>query len=698
MRLPNRRSLRARLQLALAAMFVPLLLVGGTSVFFLHQESTGSAQRERALAEEIVALTRLDRLLFQAEELASGAAAASPDRESIERFRSVSRKVDAEFAVLGELGRGRQSTLIALASSHWRRAQADALGAFRPRREADDSSLAAARFALEASSLQRRLEAIADGSFAEFKDDAAAALRQERDQVLILLFTVALGAGIALVAARRLSMSIVSPLGRLEEAAGRLGADDLSVRVPVEQADELGRVAGSFNTMAERLEASRDELTHQAFHDSLTGLPNRALCADRAAHALARSADGEESVAVLFIDLDDFKVVNDSLGHSYGDELLVSVARRLEGALRPADTLARLGGDEFAVLLEDVRLESDALRTASRILAALQEPFRLPGNEFFVSASIGISLASAGDDQAIDLLRNADLAMYSAKLRGKGCSEIFQERMHEKVRGRLRLEADLRIAIDQEQLVLHYQPVVDLAGGEIVGVEALVRWQHPTRGLLPPAEFIDVAEKTGLIEPLGLWVLERACREGAELRRLLAPGSRLSIGVNLSPRQFQHPNLLADVAAALTTSGLDPDALLLEITESVLMREVEEGIWTLRALKGLGVRLALDDFGTGYSSLSYLRRFPIDIAKIDKAFVGNVATDRKEAEFMRAIVELGKTLGVRTLAEGIEQAEQVAALREFGCDLGQGFVFARPLALPALIELLTSGATSRIAA
>jgi diguanylate cyclase (GGDEF)-like protein/PAS domain S-box-containing protein len=428
--------------------------------------------------------------------------------------------------------------------------------------------------------------------------------------------------------------------------------------------------------------AFEEQLTHQAFHDPVTGLANRALFVERVRHAVARARREEHGLAVIFMDLDDFKTINDSLGHAAGDAVLVGVAQRLAASVRPSDTAARFGGDEFAVLLEDIGSPQEAADTAERILGSLTEPLSVDGKQVVVATSLGISVAAgvpAAD--ADELIRNADAAMYIAK-RGGGGYRLFEPAMHKGVLERLELRADLQRAIASNQLELHYQPVVRLADAGVVGVEALVRWRRPGRGLIPPDQFIPLAEEMGLIVPLGAWVLLEACRQAVAFR---GDGDVLYMSVNISMKQLQLGDIVADVRDALAESGLAPGSLVLEITETAMMSDTDLAVHRLEELKALGVRLALDDFGTGYSSLSYLSRLPVDVLKMDRSFLRDGATPDGLAA---AVVALGKTLNLQVIAEGIELEEQWHALRDLGCTFGQGFYFARPMDTASTVEYL----------
>jgi diguanylate cyclase (GGDEF)-like protein/PAS domain S-box-containing protein len=435
----------------------------------------------------------------------------------------------------------------------------------------------------------------------------------------------------------------------------------------------------------EERKSFEQQLTHQAFHDPLTNLANRALFGDRVEHALARAGRDGGTVAVLFLDLDDFKRVNDSLGHQAGDQLLLDVARRLDACIRPGDTAARLGGDEFAVLVEAPRSVQDAARVAERVLAELAGSFRVAGTDVLIAASIGIAISGMPDLRAADLLRNADLAMYAAKAAGKGIARTFEPSMHLTAVDRIELEERLREAVERGQIVVHYQPIVSVVDGAVVGAEALARWEHPERGLVSPDAFIPMAEETGLIAGIGRTVLATACRDAAAWA---GDGTGPSVSVNLSVRQLSTEAIIDDVRVALDAAGLPPDRLTLEITESALLTDAAATIDRLRRLKDIGVRLSIDDFGTGYSALSYLRAFPLDELKIDRSFVQSMRDDPRVARLVGAIVQIGAALGLETVAEGVEHEAEADMLRAFGCDRAQGFLFAHPMPAGSIARLL----------
>jgi len=435
-----------------------------------------------------------------------------------------------------------------------------------------------------------------------------------------------------------------------------------------------------------------DELRHQALHDSLTGLPNRVLILDRIDQMLARARRSHIPVAALFLDLDDFKDINDTLGHTVGDQLLASVGSRLARALRQEDTVGRLGGDEFVVLVEGASLAAGAEVVAQRILDVLETPFEIPGNEvpLLVTASIGVAVGDRGTPE--ELLRDADIALYRAKAAGKRRAVMFSPAMQVIVDDNRNLAVDLRRALETDQFFLLYQPTVDLATGAFIGVEALLRWQHPTRGVVQPDDFIPALESSSLIVPVGQWVLEEACRQGATWHR---DGHRISVSVNVSVRQLERDRIVDDIHGALTSSGFDPSMLILELTETTLMSDVASTITRLGLVKALGARLAVDDFGTGYSSLAYLRQFPIDVLKIDRSFVSGIADTKEAAALIHTLVQLGKVLGLETIAEGIETDDQRMRLRAEKVDGGQGFLFARPLDVEAVNSLLNADARNR---
>jgi diguanylate cyclase (GGDEF)-like protein/PAS domain S-box-containing protein len=458
----------------------------------------------------------------------------------------------------------------------------------------------------------------------------------------------------------------------------------------IDQQGTIQGFRGADRDITER-KASERELRRLAFQDALTGLPNRALFGDRLEQALTRATRDRRAVGVLFLDLDNFKVVNDSLGHHVGDDLLVQVARRITGCLRGEDTAARFGGDEFAVLIADVVDEASAQVVSDRLTEALQAPFHIAGRDIVVTSSIGLALSSPDRGDCESLLRAADLAMYRAKANGRARSELFDPWMAAEVADRLELEVDLRGAVEQQQLRLVYQPIVEIETGQVCGVEALVRWEHPEWGTISPARFIPIAEETGLIVSIGSWVLAEACRQASSWPRRddLPP---LTLSVNLSPRQLRDPELVDDVQRTLAGSGLAASQLVLEVTEGAVMDDPDEARARLQQLRDLGVRLAMDDFGTGYSSLSHLRHFPFDTLKVDRTFMRGLGQDEQTTAIVRGVVVLAKSLGLVVVGEGIETAAQLEELRALGCDRGQGYYLAPPLVPEVLLDLLAGDA------
>ena len=462
-------------------------------------------------------------------------------------------------------------------------------------------------------------------------------------------------------------------------------------------ADEDGRPLRMVGICWDITERKRmeEQLAHGALHDALTGLPNRNLLEDRLALAVRALARRDQPLGVLFIDVDRFKIVNDSLGHEVGDALLVAIAERISAAVRPGDTVARFGGDEFVVVCEELTSAGEALGLAQRVQDAVTPPIAVAGTELVVSVSTGIALTTDPHALPGSLLRDADSAMYNAKRSGRARSVVFVDEMRDEVTGRLETETQLRRALMEGQLRVHYQPILGLTGsevGEVSAVEALVRWQHPTRGLVPPAEFVTIAEETGLIVPLGEWVLEEACRQVVAWE---AQGTRLSVSVNVSGVQITQPDVVSRVAAVLDRTGVEPSRVALEMTESVLMRDAEETLSVLRALKDLGVRLHVDDFGTGYSSLSYLKRFPVDAVKVDRSFVDGLANDPEDIAIVAAIISLAHSLGIEVIAEGVETPAQLEALQGMGCELAQGYFFSKAVPAAEMARTLLDIPTAR---
>jgi diguanylate cyclase (GGDEF)-like protein len=493
----------------------------------------------------------------------------------------------------------------------------------------------------------------------------------------------------ALLRAHEVKSGISVTLGGKKRPLGVLGAHTTERRHF--RSDEVDFLQAIANVLAEAIarQSAESKVRHQALHDPLTGLPNRSLLIDRLNHWAARAGRDRSTAAVLFVDLDNFKVINDALGHDQGDRLLCAVADRLREVLRPSDTIARVGGDEFVVFCEDVASEHNALAMVDRLVNALDAPFKLAGQAQHATASVGIALGD-GNSQPEVLIRNADAAMYRAKERGRARYELFDDEMRRRSISWLETESELRRAITGGELRNVYQPIVSPTSGKIVGFEALVRWHHPTRGVVSPADFIPVAEQSGLIVPLGRVVLDQACAQAVEWNADREGREPLRMAVNFSPRQLSHPNAVETVVEALETAGLAPELLCVEITESALVDDAAATLGTLNRLKELGVTLALDDFGTGYSSLTYVRRFPIDTLKIDRTFIDGIVGSSEDEAIVTAVLSMGRALGVHVVAEGVETEEQAARLRVLGCQLAQGYLFSRPVAPEAVRDLLSA--------
>jgi diguanylate cyclase (GGDEF)-like protein/PAS domain S-box-containing protein len=485
------------------------------------------------------------------------------------------------------------------------------------------------------------------------------------------------------------------PLVNVEEKETLAGGDRWVSTTKLPLRDRGGNIVGTFGISRDITDRKKaeEQLQRRAFYDPLTDLPNRALFVERLKHLFQRSrrALGSPLFALLYLDLDRFKSVNDSLGHQAGDELLIGAARRLERCLRPGDTLARLGGDEFTIVLDEIGCEADATGVAERIHAELTAPIEVGGYEVFTSVSVGIALSSADYAGPEDMLRDADNAMYRAKAAGRARHQVFGSDMHQRALSSLHLETDLRRALDRQEIVPHYQPIVDLETGSVVGFEALARWRHPTRGMVPPDVFIPVAEETGLVGRIGECMLAEACRQAREWQLKYAAWSKLEISVNVSARQLSHGGVPAEVERVLGETGLDPACLMLEITESALMHNLNAGAGVIQRLHAMSVGLHLDDFGTGYSSLAYLNSFPVHALKVDRSFVNRMDRVPEQSAIVKAIVSLAHNLGMAVIAEGVETSAQADALRALRCQRGQGFLFSKPLPAEEAERILAGG-------
>jgi diguanylate cyclase (GGDEF)-like protein len=671
-------SLRGRLLLAGLAVMVPLLVGAGLWILLLSQSTRDYRQLAREAARESDASVVLLQHLNEAEE--AGIEYVESGRSTYRReFERTAAQVDRELADTARYDEREEASAFRSIRRPWHLAKRHIAGA-------EEHEVPEDTFEGHMHAAADGLERLMAGSQVEVEDDLAVSERAARLNWLLGLSAVAVALLLAVWLARRLTKSLVRPLEQLAQAARSLAAGHLWHRVKIDSTSELNEVGSTFNAMAAALERQREELERHAFADALTGLANRALFEDRTGHALERLVGKAERLAVLVLDLDGFKLVNDALGHSCGDALLRHAADRMAGALRPSDTLARLGSDEFAVLLESVRGLDDALGAAERLREALQDPFMLKGSDVLVTASVGIALSTEETRDSAELLRRADLAMYRVKAHGRNASEFFDPAMDDQAAERLEMVNALRRAVERDELVVHYQPIIDLETGTVRAAEALLRWDRPGRGLVSPLEFIPLAEETGVIVPIGEWVLNRAC---AEAKRWSRSGlADVPVTVNVSARQLLDPGFESIVAGALTKNDLPPGRLILEVTESSVMQNADVTIAKLDRVSDTGVRIALDDFGEGYSSLGHLRELPIDILKIARPFVHELTDDEHDPALVRGIIELARSLGLRLVAEGIEYPEQHAMLRAFDCPLGQGFLFARPLEAEQLRELL----------
>ncbi len=682
----HRGSLARRLLLVLAAMLLALVAVAGARVVTFGASIDALEEFRAETVGESARIAEVRSLLEEADD--AGEAYVETDNIAEgEKFASISDEIARGFDDLEGSG-SRQERLLAASAHHvWELAYATVESAVGLSSGGDGARLDPFHDGVdEAAGLLSDQFAL---NVAEVGDEIAALRIRERTQLYASLVVLLLGCVLGGLLSRRVYRSVTSPLHALEEAAAHLGREDLDHRIDVHGNDELARVGSAFNSMADRLQESREELHHLALHDPLTGLPNRALFLEQLQHAIVRARRKGSTVSVLYLDLDGFKSVNDSLGHAAGDELLIGVADRLRRALREVDTVARLGGDEFGIVLEE-ELQGATL-TAQRLVKQFERPWSLSSGYASVGVSIGVA-ARDGEEELDELLRQADTAMYAAKAGGKGRWRVFSPDLGMTVLTSKTIRAELQHAVEEEEFVVHYQPVMNIGDGSISGVEALVRWNHPQRGLLPPSEFLEEAESSGHVVPIDRWVLRESCRQVRAWQTGIPGAEHLSVHVNLSARDLQHEGLADDVAEAVRGSGLAPADVILEITETTLVQDADAVATELSKLKELRVGLALDDFGTGFSSLSHLYEFPIDIIKIDRSFVGALGIDTRSPDLVKALVELGHTLGLTVVAEGVEQAAQLEYLRSIGCERAQGYYFAKPLNAGDLEKFLRDAA------
>jgi diguanylate cyclase (GGDEF)-like protein len=670
-------------------MLIPVAAVAAIGVAGFRTSVGGLETFRSETVDEGVLIENLTGLLAHADDIGP-IYVENQDPAEGARFDALAERIDQAFDALEALASSEQDAPALYSRQLWLQAiQEVRIAVAFPHGPVEDRLDRFHDRIDEASATIAHLYAI---NLNQVSDEISSLQERESKQLLAFLATLFVSTIAAYLLARRLRRSIMTPLLSLERGAARVGDDDLSHRLPVEGDDELARVSEAFNTMAANVQETRDQLHHQALHDPLTGLPNRTLFMDRMHHAIARADRRNTPMSVLYLDLDGFKTVNDTRGHEAGDQVLVAVAGHLTKALRAEDSVARLGGDEFAVLLEEGR--PGAIRTAERIMAAFKDASEKGSKSSSVTASIGI--ATLEDGQELDeLLRQADAAMYAAKAEGKARWQVFGSGPGSDVQASQTLRAELQRAIERSEFVIHFQPIVKLDSGAILSVEALVRWNHPTRGILLPADFLQEAEDAGHILFIDRWVLREACRQVRTWRDRVPEARDLSVNVNISARHLQSPGLNLEVKEALQLSGLGPENLTLEITETSLVHDHDTAVKELGELKSMGVQIALDDFGTGYSSLRRLLDFPIDAIKIDRGFVSDLGARDQRSELVRALVNLGETLGLRVVAEGIETETQIDYLRLIRCEQGQGFLFAKPLAAELMESLLRVGCSVR---
>jgi diguanylate cyclase (GGDEF)-like protein len=678
-------SLRSRWNRAFAVLFTvvavaAIAIFAGTSVLVgMFRQTAERVEHEATLLAQLRAdvVTHAD-YLHQVMDGHRGEARGASEAEASADFSTVmsnSRTVE-----------GRR--LFRLAHDHWRATLAASVGELGPSTPLTERLHQHQVLSDRSAALAALLDQGGAADRAGARADLARAGSLEAVARFVLVALALLVAALLFRLARRLTTEVIRPVGSLRDSANHLAAGELDHRVVFTRADELGDLAASFNAMADAIAGSQRNLTRQANHDPLTGLANRAAFRSRLETAFVRPERRGGTQAVLFVDLDDFKDVNDTLGHAAGDELLVAVAARLQGAVRPGDLVARLGGDEFALFLDGLSDPSVALGVAERAVDALATPVEVAGTWVQVGASVGLAMRHAGSEPE-SIMREADVAMYTAKGRGKNRVERYDATLNDAVVEHQALKMELEGVAERGELVIDYQPLVDLTDGTMAGVEALVRWQHPTRGLLAPSAFIDLAEETSAIVAIGAWVLDTAAQQALRWqRRYDLP--ELTLSVNVSVCQLENPGFVETVADVLARSGMDPARLILEVTESVLADPAGAAAGCLQALRRLGVQVALDDFGTGYSSIGYLRQLPLDILKIDRSFVSGEQASPPGDVLLEAIIGLAQRLGLAVIPEGIEEPDQLSRLQGLGCETGQGFLLSRPVAAAAIDRLLAT--------
>jgi len=663
-------------------MLVALIAVAGARVVTFRATAR---ELDNFRAETVGETKRIDvirRLLERADD-AGEAYLETHDAVKGFAFTEISIEIDRGFIDIEKVGSRTERLLASSARLRWQQARASLEDALLLPEDEINAGLDPFHDGVDAAG------ALLADEYAlnvhEVGDEISALRARERTQLYVSLLILLLGCVLGGVLSRRVYRSVTAPLKALEEATTHLGREDLSHRIDLHGNDELARVGSAFNAMADKLQLSRDELQDHALHDSLTGLPNRALFMQQLEEALARARRKGTPVSVLYLDLDGFKIVNDTLGHEAGDEVLVDVAGRLRHSLREIDSVARLGGDEFGIVLEEP-LEGATL-VAQRIVRQFERPWSLSSGSVSIGVSVGVA-AREHDEGLDELLRQADTAMYAAKASGRGRWRVFSSDLGTGYLTTRSFRDELQHAVEAEEFVVHYQPVMDIRSGHITGVEALVRWNHPERGLLLPSQFLSEAELSGHVVEMDRLVLREACRQVRVWQRTVVGAGHLSVHVNLSARRLQNPDLAGEIAEAVGVSGLAPNDLVLEITETTLVHDAVAAAIELRKLKDLRVELALDDFGTGFSSLTHLYEFPIDIIKIDRSFIAAIGVDARRPDLVKALVELGKTLGLVVVAEGVEQAGQLDYLRSIGCERAQGYYFAKPLPADQMEKLL----------